>query len=178
MIEVFFLALALSMDAFAVSIGLGMKKHKNIKVFALKVALFFGFFQALMPLLGYLGGLGLKDFIGESYTLISFALLVLIGVKMIYEAYNKDEDVETDTSNKLLLILACLTSIDALAAGFTLRLYEISIVLSLFVIGFTTFIFSFIAIYLGYKGGEKYASKAEILGGVILIIIGFKILLF
>lgn len=179
MYEVLILAVALSMDAFAVSIGLGIKKHRNIKVLALKAALFFGFFQALMPLIGYMGGLGLKDFIGEFYYILSFLLLVIIGIKMIYEAYNKDLKVESfDISNKFLLTLAIVTSIDALAAGFTLHLYKLNVFISLFIIGVTTFIFSFIGIYVGRKGGEKYESKAEVFGGVILILIAFKILIF
>lgn len=179
MIEVLILAVALSMDAFAVSIGLGIKKQNNIKSLAFKSALYFGFFQALMPLIGYIGGVGLKEFIGEFYIIVVFILLLIIGIKMIYDSYQDDiENDIKDISHKILLTLAIATSIDAMAAGFTLHLFDLNIYISLLIIGMTTFIFSFIGVYVGFKGGERYESKAELLGGVILILIGFKILIF
>jgi len=179
MIEVLFLSLALSMDAFAVSIGLGVKNKTNIKTLAIKAGLFFGIFQALMPLIGYLGGIGLQEYISGYDSIIAFILLVLIGSKMIYESLNENvEDTITMVSNKILLTLAIATSIDAMAAGFTLHLFELNPIISLIIIGLTTFIISIIGVYFGNCGGEKYESKAEILGGVILILIGFKILLF
>jgi len=179
MLEVLILAFALSMDAFAVSIGLGIKENKDIKTLALKVGLFFGIFQALMPFLGFLGGVGLKNYIQGFDTIIAFGLLILIGAKMIYEALNENVEEEiTKVSNKILLTLAIATSIDAMAAGFTLHLFELNPYISLLIIGITTFIISYIGVYVGSHGGEKYESKAEILGGVVLILIGFKILLF
>jgi len=179
MLEVIVLAIALSMDAFAVSIGLGVKAKKDIKTLAIKAGLFFGIFQALMPLVGYLGGLGLKEYISGYDSIIAFVLLLIIGIKMIYEAVEENvEDEIKIISNKILLTLAIATSIDAMAAGFTLHLFNLSPVISLILIGLITFIFSIFGVYIGSKGGQKYESQAEILGGIVLILIGFKILLF
>lgn len=179
MLEIFVLAFALSMDAFAVSIGLGIKNKSCLKTMALKAGLFFGIFQALMPFLGFLGGIGLKEYIQGYDKIVAFILLLLIGAKMIYEAFNENVEEEiTKITNKILLTLAIATSIDAMAAGYSLHLFSVNIYLSLFIIGFTTFIISYIGVYVGSRGGEKYESKAEILGGVVLILIGFKILLF
>ncbi|AXX84167.1 manganese efflux pump MntP family protein [Aliarcobacter skirrowii] len=179
MFEILILSLALSMDAFAVSIGLGIKENQNIKVLALKVALFFGIFQAFMPFIGYIGGIGLQEYIYGFDKIIAFALLLLIGAKMIFEAVNENVEEEiTKISNKILLTLAIATSIDAMAAGFTLHLFELNPYISLLIIGISTFIISYIGVYVGSRGGEKYESKAEILGGIVLILIGLKILLF
>lgn len=179
MFEILILSLALSMDAFAVSIGLGIKENQNIKVLAIKAALFFGIFQAFMPFIGYIGGIGLQEYIYGFDKIIAFALLLLIGAKMIFEAVNENVEEEiTKISNKILLTLAIATSIDAMAAGFTLHLFEMNPYISLLIIGITTFIISYIGVYVGSRGGEKYESKAEILGGIVLILIGFKILLF
>lgn len=179
MLEILILSFALSMDAFAVSIGLGIKNKGVVKILALKAGLFFGIFQALMPFIGYLGGIGLKEYIQGYDSIIAFVLLVIIGGKMIYEALNENVEEEiTKISNKILLTLAIATSIDAMAAGFTLHLFDLNVYLSLFFIGFITFIISYIGVFVGSHGGEKYESKAEILGGVVLILIGFKILLF
>lgn len=176
MIEIFALAFALSMDAFAVSIGLGIKNKEDIKILALKAGLFFGIFQALMPFIGHLGGVGIQKYIQGFDTIIACILLLLIGGNMIYNALNKTnkEDLSKIT-NKLLFLLAIATSIDAMAAGFTLHLFDLNVYLSLCIIGFTTFIVSYLGVYVGSKGGLKYESKAEILGGVVLIIIGVKI---
>lgn len=179
MIEVLILAFALSMDAFAVSIGLGIKNKQDIKTMALKAGLFFGIFQAFMPFLGFLGGIGLREYIQGYDKIVAFVLLLLIGAKMLYEAFNENiEDEIAQVTNKLLLTLAIATSLDAMAAGYSLHLFSVNIYLSIFIIGFVTFIISYIGVYVGKSGGEKYESKAEILGGVVLILIGFKILLF
>lgn len=178
MIEVLLLSLALSMDAFAVSISLGVKEKQNIKIVAIKAGLFFGIFQALMPLVGYLGGVGLREYIFGYDKIIASVLLFIIGFKMIYESFsNNIEDEIFIVSNKILLTLAIATSVDAMAAGFSLHLLSLSPFVSIIIIGFITFIMSILGVYLGSKGGEKYENKAEILGGAILIIIGFKILL-
>ncbi|MDS1314186.1 manganese efflux pump MntP [Aliarcobacter butzleri] len=179
MLEVLILAFALSMDAFAVSIGLGIKNKQNLKALALKAGLFFGIFQALMPFLGFLGGIGLREYIQGYDKIVAFILLLVIGGKMIYEAFNENVEEEiSQITNKILLTLAIATSLDAMAAGYSLHLFNLNIYLSLFVIGVTTFIISYIGVYVGSRGGEKYESKAEILGGVVLILIGLKILLF
>ena len=178
MIEVVILAIALSMDAFAVSIGLGSKKVEAQKAFAIKVALLFGFFQGFMPFVGYLAGIGLDSFIKEIDHWVAFVLLGFIGAKMIYESFGNDiEDEIASVSNKILLTLAIATSIDALAAGFTLNLFNVHFMISILLIGTITFFFSLLGIYIGAKGGRILESKAEFLGGIILILIGLKILL-
>ena len=179
MLEVWILAFALSMDAFAVSIGLGIKNKQDIKIMALKAGLFFGIFQAFMPFLGFLGGIGLREYIQGYDKIVAFVLLLLIGGKMLYEAFTENIEEEiAQVTNKLLLTLAIATSLDAMAAGYSLHLFSVNVYLSIFIIGIITFIISYIGVYVGKSGGEKYESKAEILGGVVLILIGFKILLF
>ncbi len=177
MIEVIILAIALSMDAFAVSIGLGAKK--NVPNLALKAGLFFGAFQALMPLIGYLGGKGILGWV-ENYThWIAFGLLVLIGAKMIYEGVQEgiEEEIAVVT-NKVMLLLAIATSIDAMAAGFSLTLLDANPYLACLVIGVITFGFSVAGVLVGRKSGTWLESKAEIFGGSVLILLGFKFLLF
>ncbi|WP_448567686.1 manganese efflux pump MntP [Thalassotalea ganghwensis] len=179
MTEVIILAIALSMDAFAVSIGLGAKHIQNRAKLAVSAALYFGIFQALMPLIGYLGGKGLLGFIEHYAHWVAFALLLIIGVKMIYEAFSEgiEEDIAQITQ-RVLLILAIATSVDAMAAGFSLTLLAVEPLSACLIIGLTTFIFSYIGVYVGAKSGTWLESKAEILGGIVLILIGFKLLLF
>ena len=152
---------------------------QDIKIMALKAGLFFGIFQALMPFLGFLGGIGLREYIQGYDKIVAFVLLLLIGGKMLYEAFTENIEEEiAQVTNKLLLTLAIATSLDAMAAGYSLHLFSVNVYLSIFIIGIITFIISYIGVYVGSRGGEKYESKAEILGGVVLILIGFKILLF
>ena len=178
MLEIFLLAFALSMDAFAVSIGLGVKSQNFSKSLAFKVALLFGFFQALMPLFGYLASIGLGTFITSIDHWIAFALLGVIGGKMLYESFQEGtEDEITVITNKVLLMLAIATSIDAMAAGFTLNLIDINPFLSMLIIGVVTFLLSMIGVKIGIRFGGKCKSKAELVGGLILVFMGFKILL-
>ncbi|WP_422381077.1 manganese efflux pump MntP family protein [Marinicellulosiphila megalodicopiae] len=179
MFEILILALALSMDAFAVSIGLGSKQHKPLKVMALMAATYFGIFQGVMPLLGYLGGRGVFGWIESFAPWVAWFLLMLIGAKMIYESFA--EGIEEDLSNithKVMLTLAIATSIDAMAAGFSLTLMAINPFLACLIIGVITFLFSALGVIVGKVSGTWLESKAELLGGVVLILIGFKILLF
>ena len=179
MLEVLILAIALSMDAFAVSVGLGSKKTKNAQTLALLSSIYFGLFQALMPLIGYFGGKGVFGWI-ESYAhWIAFFLLLLIGGKMIYESITEgiEEDIAQIT-HKVMLMLAIATSIDAMAAGFTLTLLEVNPFIACVIIGVTTSIFSWVGVFVGAKSGAWLESKAELLGGLILIAIGLKVLLF
>jgi putative Mn2+ efflux pump MntP len=178
-LEVLILAVALSMDAFAVSIGLGSKQGMKTSSLALMAAVYFGVFQALMPLIGFLGGKGVLGWV-ESYAhWIAFLLLLLIGGKMIYEAISEgiEEDVAQIT-HKVMLILAIATSIDAMAAGFTLTLLKVNPLFACGIIGVATFIFSWVGVFIGAKSGTWLESKAELLGGIALILIGFKMLLF
>jgi len=179
MIEVLLLAFALSMDAFAVSIGLGSKQNSEYRSLALKAGLFFGVFQAIMPLIGYLGGKGVLGFVSSYASYIAFGLLLLIGAKMIYEGVNEgvEEEIKKIT-NKIMLTLAIATSIDAMAAGFSLMLLDLNPLLACGIIGLTTFIISFIGVYVGKLTGTWLESKAEIFGGVVLVAIGFRILFF
>lgn len=179
MFEVIVLAIALSMDAFAVSIGLGSKR--NIRGSAmglgLKAGLFFGIFQALMPFIGYLGGKGILGLVNAYANWIAFGLLALIGIKMIYEGLQ--EGIEKNIAaitNKMMLILAIATSIDAMAAGFSLTLLDINAYLACLIIGVTTFVFSWVGVEIGKRSGTWLESKAEIFGGVVLILIGVKML--
>lgn len=178
MLEVFLLAFALSMDAFAVSIGLGVKNKHFDKTLAFKAALLFGLFQAFMPLMGYLASLGIGDYIESLDHWIAFVLLTLIGGKMLYESFGENtEDEIAVVTNKVLLILAIATSIDAMAAGFTLNLLQLNPYLSMIIIGVTTFIFGYFGVYIGTRGAEYLEDKAEKLGGIVLIGIGLKILI-
>ncbi|RXJ69114.1 manganese efflux pump MntP [Halarcobacter ebronensis] len=178
MIEVLFLSFALSMDAFAVSIGLGVKSKGFNKSLAFKSALFFGFFQGFMPLVGYLASVGVGTFIESFDHWIAFFLLSLIGGKMLYESFGESTEEEINiVTNKVLLILAIATSIDAMAAGFTLSLLKLDPYLSMLIIAVVTFLFSYIGNFVGTKGGAFLEDKAEKIGGVVLIGIGLKILI-
>lgn len=178
MVEVILLAIALSMDAFAVSIGLGSKHKVNPASLALMTGVYFGLFQALMPLIGYLGGKGVLGWVEEYASWIAFFLLVLIGGKMIFESFSEgiEEDI-TNITHRVMLMLAIATSIDAMAAGFALTLLDISPFIACLIIGVTTFLFSYVGVFIGTKSGTWLESKAELFGGIVLILIGVKVLL-
>ena len=168
--EIFLLALGLSMDAFAVSICKGLSL-KNVTPKHMCIAgAWFGGFQALMPLIGYFLGSSLKS-------LIEFVLLLFIGGKMIREAFGEEESMDCSMDVKSMFILAIATSIDALAVGVTFAFLEVSILPAVCLIGATTFVCSGAGVKIGSVFGAKYKSKAEIAGGVILVLIGLKILL-
>src|SRR3990172_11144593 len=176
MLEVIVLAVALSMDAFAVSIGLGSKG--DTRGLGLKAGMFFGVFQALMPFIGYLGGKGVLGWVDAYAHWIAFGLLALIGAKMIYEGFQEgiEEEISAVT-NKMMLILSIATSIDAMAAGFSLTLLDANPYFACLIIGITTFAFSWVGVYIGKNSGTWLESKAEIFGGTVLILMGIKILL-
>jgi len=184
MIEVILLAIALSMDAFAVSIGLGSKagsgakSQAQLRSLAFKSACYFGLFQGLMPLIGYLGGHSILGWVEAYANWIAFGLLMLIGAKMIFESFSEgiEEDINQIT-HRVMLTLAIATSIDALAAGFSLTLLDVAPMLACLIIGVTTFGFSWLGVYVGNKTGTKLESRAELTGGVILMLIGVKFLL-
>ena len=184
MLEVLLLSLALSMDAFAVSIGLGAKVPCGINgscsrhSLALKAGIFFGFFQALMPFFGYMAGVGLMQYIESFDHFVAFFLLLAIGGKMIYEGFSEGvEETISKVSNKIMLLLAIATSIDAAAAGFTLQLLDFNPFASIILIGAITFAMSYLGVQLGTRSGVWLENKAEILGGIVLVGIGFKILI-
>lgn len=175
MFEVIVLAIALSMDAFAVSIGLGSKG--GTRGLGLKTGIYFGVFQGLMPFIGYLGGRGILGLIDAYAHWIAFGLLALIGAKMIYEGLQEgiEEDIIAVT-NKMMLILSIATSIDAMAAGFSLTFLNVNAYLACLIIGVTTFAFSWAGVQIGKNSGTWLESRAEIFGGTVLILMGIKIL--
>jgi putative Mn2+ efflux pump MntP len=192
-IEVIILALALSMDAFAVSIGLGSKFSYKTTSLAIMAGIYFGFFQGVMPLIGYLGGREMLGWVGAYASWIAFILLLLIGSKMIYESIsgnleknlvnslkkNVAKNLQTDSvkiTHKVMLTLAIATSIDALAAGFTLTILDVNSFVACTIIAVTTFIFSSVGVFVGAKSGTWLETKAELFGGIILLLIGFKLL--
>lgn len=177
--EIIIIAIGLSMDAFAVSIGKGLSVTKSKLSHYLKVGLWFGGFQALMPMIGYLLGTSFADAVADFDHWIAFALLAIIGANMIKEAVGKDEDEESnaDFSIKALFVLAVATSIDALAAGVSFAFLKTDIISSIIIIGITTFLFSIVGFKIGNIFGNRYKKRAELIGGVILITIGLKILI-
>lgn len=189
MIALLLLALALSMDAFAVSIGLGAKHHLHTVKIALMAGLYFGLAQGIMPLIGYLGGRSVLGFIADYAGWIGCIILVGLGGKMLYESLKGADDEphnpELDLANtnelpinpKTMFTLAIATSIDAMAAGFTLNLLEVNAFFACAMIAVVTGIFSFIGVFLGKQSGTWLESKAEIFGGLVLIGIGVKMVL-
>lgn len=171
------LAVALAMDSVAVSIAIGAKYKKLLLSKILVVAGIFGFFQGIMPLVGYLVGVTFTEYVQDYAHWIAFVLLVGLGANMIYEAYkNKFDDEVTNLSNKALIALGLATSIDAMAVGVTFAFWKTDILMAASIITLVTFVLSFIAVYIGEKLGSLLESKAEMLGGIILIGLGCKIL--
>ena len=181
-VELFLIGVGLSMDAFAVSICKGLNMKKINYKHALIIGGFFGGFQALMPLLGWALGSKFEQYIESVDHWIAFILLAFIGGKMVYESIKGgDDDEESSHQDKLdikeLFMLAVATSIDALAVGVTFAFLEVSILSSITLIGITTFVISVGGVVIGNRFGSKYKNKAEIAGGMILILIGLKILI-
>ena len=176
--ELFLIAVGLSMDAFAVSVCKGLSMPKLNKKHAVIIGLYFGGFQALMPLIGYYLGSHFKDAITSFDHWIAFILLVIIGGNMVKESREKDEDEMDDSVDvKTMIILAIATSIDALAVGVTFAFLQVQIVAAVSFIGITTFCLSVIGVAVGHYFGMKYKSRAELAGGIILILMGCKILI-
>lgn len=176
-VELFILAVGLSMDAFAVSICKGLSLGKTTPKHMCIAGAWFGGFQALMPLAGYMLGSLFSDIITKYDHWIAFVLLLIIGGNMIREAFGEEESVDSSMSAKTMLLLAVATSIDALAVGVTFAFLKVSIVPAVSFIGVVTFLFSGVGVKIGSIFGAKYQSKAQIAGGIILIVIALKILL-
>ena len=176
--EILILAVGVSMDAFAVSICKGLSVCKVRPRHASLAAAWFGGFQALMPLIGYFAGVAFADIVSSVDHWIAFVLLGIIGGKMVQESFEKDECCCTDPdfSFRTMLAMAVATSIDALAVGVSLAFLKVNIWSSILIIGMTTGAFSAAGIYIGNIFGNRYKSKAEFAGGLILILIGAKIL--
>lgn len=178
--ELLLIAVAVSMDAFAVAIckGLSMKR-KSIKN-AFIVGAYFGGFQALMPLIGFFLGIQFRDYITAVDQWVAFLLLTVIGAKMIKESQAGHEDCKVSSDDCLcitnMLVLAFATSIDALAIGITFAVLKVNILFSVIIIGTATFLFSFAGVKIGNCFGARYQSRAELTGGIILITMGIKML--
>lgn len=185
-IELLLLATGLAMDAFAVSVCKGLSLRKISLKSCTICGAWFGSFQALMPLLGYIMGVSFYKYIEKIAPFIAFALLVFIGANMIKEALSKEDGINASLGFNTMFLMAMATSIDALAVGITfacvpIRIFDTSALLNTFfavlIIGVITFILSLLGVKLGNIFGSKYKSKAETLGGLILILLGIKILL-
>ncbi len=177
-LELLLLSVGLAMDAFAVSVckGISMKKMNWKK--AIIIGLYFGGFQALMPTIGYFLGTAFQSLITSIDHWIAFILLGIIGGGMIKESFGDDEENRNDdVSFKTMIVLAIATSIDALAIGITFAFLNVNLVLAISLIGIITFILSVFGTKIGNRFGDKYEKKAEFLGGVILVLLGIKILL-
>lgn len=176
-LELLIIAVGLSMDAFAVSICKGLSLQKMEWRNGIKAGLYFGGFQALMPLIGFFLGVNFREQIESVDHWIAFALLVFIGLNMVKESREKAEELDSSFDVKTMLLLAVATSIDALAVGVTFAFLKVDIVAAVCAIGFVTFWFSVMGIKIGNVFGAKFKSKAELAGGLILILMGTKILL-
>lgn len=182
LIEIFLIGVGLSMDAFAVSVCKGLGMHRINYRHAFVIALFFGVFQALMPVIGWLLGSTFAAYVTAFDHWIAFVLLAFVGGKMLWDAFHDDDEgeIEQDESRldvKELFMLAIATSIDALAVGISFSFLDINIGVAVAIIGVTTFALSFVGVVFGNRFGTRFERPSQILGGVVLILIGLKILL-
>ena len=177
LISTILIAIALAMDAFSVSLTKGFtQKHlKTNQIFY--YGLFFGFFQFMMPILGFYFGALISEFIASIASIVGFILLLAIGLNMIRESLQDDDEITDNFSFSEVTLLAIATSIDAFAVGLTYALLNESILLPSIIIGIVAFLFSIVGVILGKKIGNYFGGRFQILGGVILILIGIKILL-
>lgn len=176
--ELIFIAVGLAMDAFAVSVGKGLSVSKVEPRHAMCAGVWFGGFQALMPIIGYFLGSSFAHVVSSVDHWIAFGLLLLIGLNMIRETLSGDEDDahDSDFGPRKMFVMAVATSIDALTIGVTLAFLNVNIWIAAAVIGLITLALSAAGVYLGFNFGTKVGSKAGILGGVVLIALGIKIL--
>lgn len=175
--ELVIIAIGLSMDAFAVSIGKGLSLRSVRLRHYLLAGLWFGGFQALMPLVGYACGVSFAEAVASIDHWIAFVLLAIIGGKMVRDALSgEEESSDADFSVRTMFLLAVATSIDALAVGVSFAFLHVDLLLSVSAIGLTTFLFSAVGVQIGHLFGNRWRSHAELLGGVVLISMGLKIL--
>lgn len=177
--ELFIIAVGVAMDAFAVSIAKGLSVKKVSLIHSLKVGFWFGGFQAMMPLVGYFLGINFSSFVKSVDHWIAFILLGVIGFNMIRESFSDEEEHHSpDFGFRTMLLMAIATSIDALAVGVSFAfLGDVNIWIAVGLIGVITAVLSAIGLYIGNVFGSRYKSKAEFTGGVILVLIGIKILI-
>ena len=177
-IELFLIGVSLAMDAFAVSVGKGLSAKQVQPRHAMSAGLWFGGFQALMPIIGYFLGLSFAHVVERVDHWIAFGLLALIGLNMIRETLSGDDEAQdADFGFRKMFVMAVATSIDALTVGVSMAFLKVDIWVAATVIGVVTFALSTIGVSLGSKFGEKVGSRAGILGGVVLIGLGIKILI-
>lgn len=176
-IELLLLAVSLAMDAFAVSVGKGMAVRRVRPYHGLICGIYFGVFQALMPCIGYAAGSSFRKLVEPAAPWIAFILLALIGANMIRESLGPGEEADASFSVATMVALAVATSIDALAAGVSLAMTGTGIIPAAAVIGITCFVISFAGVYAGSLIGGKLGKRADMAGGIVLILIGLKILL-
>ncbi|MGQ9623866.1 MAG: manganese efflux pump MntP [Candidatus Bathycorpusculaceae bacterium] len=171
------IAISLALDAFSVSIASGIETKNQKRSVALKMATSFGAFQAIMPLIGWFAGLELLNLISGFDHWAAFIILGVIGLRMIYEAIKQEKPQKKQLNLYTLLFLSVATSIDALAAGLSFAFLKISIFMAITVIGAVTFTLSFFGASFGTKLGDTFSNKLAVAGGLILIIIGIKIVI-
>jgi putative Mn2+ efflux pump MntP len=172
------LSIGLSLDSFAVSVSCGLIKKQILFWQAVRIAFFLALFQAFMPVIGWLGGISIKEWIEPIDHWIAFGLLVITGIKMIVESLKDDYNKQLNPMDlKFIIGISIATSIDALAVGISFAIVEVNILLAIIIIGIVTFIASMLGIRLGKDSGYKLGKRLEKLGGVILIAIGVKILI-
>ena len=177
-VEIMIISFGLAMDAFAVSICKGLSMKKVLKKNALIIGLYFGLFQALMPVLGYILGGAFAGVVEKVDHWIAFVLLGIIGGNMIKESRDDELEKRNDKLDfKTMIGLAVATSIDALAVGVTFSFFKVNLLVAVLNIGIITFCLSISGVYIGNKFGDKFQNKAELCGGIVLILIGFRILL-
>lgn len=179
-LSIFLIGVGLSMDASAVSLAKGMSlKNEYLKEYAVKLAFFFGLFQGMMPLIGYFAGYHFASYIQNIDHWIAFILLGLIGINMIREG-NEEIEKESEVSSisyRNIFLLAIATSIDALAVGVSFAFLNVNILYAVIIIAVTTFVLSFFSVLLGKTLGSMFQKYAELLGGIILILLSIKILI-
>lgn len=179
-ITIFLIALGLAMDAFAVAVASGVSAKCLLVRDSLKMAIYFGAFQAIMPIVGWATGLSFQQYIDAYDHWLAFVLLAFLGAKMIYESFKLEEDCSENLCNfdsSRLFVLAIATSIDALGVGLSFSLLNVTVFMPAIVIGLVTFVLCVVGVWLGNKVGHLFEGKIEIFGGLILVFIAFKILL-
>ena len=174
--DIFMLAVAVATDAFAVSICKGTTIRENLKKKAITVASWFGVFQGIMPLIGFFLMDSVEKYLSGIKAYVIFGLLAYIGISMIVNSL-KNEKIDSSLKFKEMLVLSLATSLDALSIGMTVSLLSVNVYLAVSIITLITFMFCFFGVIIGSKFGEKYKNKAEIIGGIILIILGLKVLI-
>jgi len=177
-ITLILLAIGLCFDTFAVSVSSGLIRKEIVFWQAVRIAIILAIFQAIMPLIGWLGGISIKNWIEPFDHWIALGILSILGIKMIIESQKDSNEKDIDPLNiKFIISMALATSIDAFAVGISFAIIEVNMLLAVFIIGSVTFIASMLGILFGKKTGSHFGQKMEIIGGLILIIIGIKIVL-